>query len=231
VTVYSFHLVQTSLVTTIKALCRPPTAHKISGLKHAECLAGMVLGAPILSPKRMRLQQLVMFASWESEDAIDEFLSTTKLGGVFATGWHVRMDLLRRWGHIAEFDDRPSVEEQDPEAPVVSVTLARMKLSQVARFIRWGRPVEKLVRDHSGTSISLAAMRLPRTVSTFSVWNSQREMLEMVHGLSPMHKPDRHAAAMVERERKDFHSEFTTLRFKPIAEFGTWQGRTKIIPT
>jgi hypothetical protein len=193
-------------------------------------MAMMMLGAPILSPKRMMLQQLAMFAAWENQDALDEFLSTTKLGGVLASGWHVRMELLRRWGHITEFDDPPSVEEQDQEAPVVSVTLARMKLSQVVRFIRWGRPVEELVRDHSGTTLSLAAMRPPRTVSTFSVWKTQREMLEMVHGRSQMFKPDRHAIAMVERERKGFHSEFTTLRFKPIAEFGTWQGCTNIIP-
>jgi hypothetical protein len=41
----------------------------------------------------------------------------------------------------------------------------------------------------------------------------------------------RHAAAMNERERKDFHLEFTTLRFRCISEHGSWQGRTSIVPT
>lgn len=205
---------------------------KVPGLQHAECLARMTLGASILSPARMQLRQLTMFAAWESQTAIDEFLATTELGRVLATGWHVRMELLRRWGRISEFDGlEECVGEQDPDSPVVAVTLARMKLLQVPRFIRWGRPVEELVRDHPGKTLAIAAMRLPRTVSTFSVWKSQREMVDMVRGRSSVPRPERHATAMVERERKDFHLEFTTLRFKPLAEYGNWEGRTNIIPT
>jgi hypothetical protein len=191
----------------------------------------MTLGASIVSPARMQLRHLTMFASWESEGAIDDFLGGTKLGQAFAAGWHVRLAFLRRWGHISEFDGlAESVGEQDPEAPVVAVTLARMKLPQVPRFIRWGKPVEELVRDHPGTTLAAAAMRLPRTVSTFSVWTSQREMVDMVRGHSAVPRPERHAAAMAERRRKDFHFEFTTLRFRPLAEYGEWEGRTNIVP-
>lgn len=192
----------------------------------------MTLGAPILSPARMQLRHLTMFAAWESQAAIDDYLANTTLGRALATGWHVRMTFQRRWGHITEFDGlAESVGEQDPGAPVVAVTLARMKLPQVPRFIRWGKPVEELVRDHPGVTVAIAAMRLPRTVSTFSVWKTQREMVEMVRGHSAVPRPERHAAAMVERQRKDFHFEFTTLRFKPVAEHGAWEERTKIIPS
>jgi hypothetical protein len=150
---------------------------------------------------------------------------------VLAAGWHVRMSFLRRWGYVRAFDGLPeSVGEQDPAAPVVAVTLARMKLPQVPRFIRWGKPVEELVRDDPGKTLALAAMRLPRTVSTFSVWKSQAEMVDMVHGRSAVPRPERHAAAMAERRRKDFHIEFTTLRFRPIAEYGSWEGRSDIVP-
>jgi hypothetical protein len=173
-----------------------------------------------------------MFAVWDSHGAIDEFLANTSLGRVFATGWHVRMAFQRRWGFISEFAGlAESVGEQDPAAPVVAVTLARMKLPQVPRFIQWGKPVEQLVRDHPGTTLALAAMRLPRTVSTFSVWTSLREMVAMVRGHSAVPRPERHIAAMAERQRKDFHFEFTTLRFRPIAEYGMWEGRSKIVPT
>lgn len=68
---------------------------------------------------------------------------------------------------------------------VVAVTLAWMKLLQVPRFIRWGKPVEELVRDDP---------------------------------------------AMVERRRKDFHFEFTTLRFRAIGEYGDWEGWRGIVP-
>ena len=100
----------------------------------------------------------------------------------------------------------------------------------VPRFLHWGRPVEKLVRDHEGTLLSLASVRFPNTVSTFSIWKTEEEMTNMVHGHSTMPKPKRHANAMKERERKDFHFEFTTLRFKPISEFGSWKGKENYIP-
>lgn len=230
--VFTFHLAKTNISTVVGALYRPPTGQQVRGLDHAECMARMMLGAPILSPARMQLRHLAMFAAWESEGAIDEFLGSTGLGRVLANGWHVRMAFQRRWGHITEFDGlAESVGKQDPAAPVVAVTLARMKLPQVPRFIHWGKPVETLVRDHPGTTLALAAMRLPRTVSTFSVWRSQQEMVDMVRGHSDVPRPERHAVAMVERERKDFHFEFTTLRFRPLVEYGEWEGRTNIIPS
>lgn len=231
-TVFTFHFAKTTIDTTLRALYRSPTGQDVPGLNHAECMVRMTLGAPILSPARMQLRHLTMFAAWESQVAIDEFLAGTELGRALATGWHVRMAFLRRWGYISELDGlAESVGEQDPAAPVIAVTLARMKLPQVPRFIHWGRPVEELVRDHPGATLAIAAMRLPRTVSTFSVWKSQREMVDMVRGRSSVPRPERHMAAMVERQRKDFHFEFTTLRFKPIAEYGNWEGRTRIVPS
>ncbi|WP_435021734.1 hypothetical protein TA3x_002530 [Tundrisphaera sp. TA3] len=231
-TVFTFHLAKTELGTTAMSLCRPPTGRKVPGLNHAECMTRMTLGAPILSPARLQLRHLVMFAAWDSHSAIDDFLANHSLGRVLATGWHVRMALLRRWGHFTEFDGfEASDGGQDPAAPVVAVTLARLNLLQVPRFIRWGKPVEQLVRDHPGTTLALAANRPPRTVSTFTVWRSQQEMVDMVRGRSLVPRPERHAAAMVERQRKDFHFEFTTLRFRPTAEHGAWEGRTQIIPS
>lgn len=228
---FTFHFAKIRPDTAVRAFLRPPTGGQVPGLTHAECMWKMTLGAPILSPARMQLRHLTMFAAWESHAAVDDFLDGTQLGRAFAAGWHVRLAFLRRWGHITEFDGlAESVGEQDPEAPVVAVTLARMKLLQVPRFIRWGKPVEELVRDHPGAIFAAAAMRLPRTVSTFSAWTSQREMVEMVHGHSAVPRPERHAAAMVERQRKDFHFEFTTLRFRPVAEYGEWEGRTNIVP-
>ncbi len=231
-TVFTFHFAETNIGTTLRALCFPPTRQQVPGLNYAECLTKMTLGASILSPSRMQLNHLTMFAAWESDAAIDNYLGHASLGRALATGWHVRMAFLRRWGYVRAFDGLPeSVGEQDPAAPVVAVTLARMKLPEVPRFIHWGRPVEQLVRDAPGKTMAIAAIRLPNTVSTFSVWKSQREMVDMVRGRSAVPRPERHAAAMAERMRKDFHFEFTTLRFKPIAEYGNWEGRTNIVPS
>lgn len=192
----------------------------------------MELGSPIPSAGRVQLRSLAMFAAWDDEAAVDRFLAETRLGEVLSAGWHVRLEFLRRWGRVSEFaGSTETAREHRLDEPVVAVTLARLKLPQIPRFIRWGKPVERLVRDHPGVTLALAAGRLPRTVSTFTVWRSAQDMVDMVHGDSPMSGADRHAVAMVERNRKDFHHEFTTLRFRALSEHGTWKGRTSIVPT
>ena len=154
------------------------------------------------------------------------------MGATLARGWHTRLVFLRQWGSLSDLKiDAAAGDTHDTGDPVVAVTIARMQLPEVPRFIRWGRPVEKLVRDHPGTTLSLASIRLPRTVSTFSIWKSAKEMTDMVHGHSAVPQPKRHHDAMKERARKDFHFEFTTLRFKPIAEHGEWNGRKNYIPS
>lgn len=202
------------------------------GLIHIECMTSMTLGSAIFSPSRMLVRQVVVFAQWECETDIDLFLDKNSFGKMLSKGWHTRLTFMRQWGKINEFEiPDKNFEFDSPDAPVVAITLARLKLPEIPRFIHWGRPVEKLVRDHPGTTLSLASIRFPRTVSTFSVWKSLKEMTDMVHGHnSTLPDPKRHLNAMKERERKDFHFEFTTLRFKPISEFGKWNGRTNIIP-
>jgi hypothetical protein len=194
-------------------------------------MTAMTLGSPVFSPLRMLARQVAVFAQWENEAAIDLFLTENTFGKILAKGWHTRLIFLRQWGKISKFEipiENPDLDF--PDAPVVAVTIAKMKYFEIPRFIRWGRPVEKLVRDHPGTTLSLASIRLPNIVSTFSVWQSQKEMTDMVRGHSQIPDPKRHADAMKERDRKDFHFEFTTLRFKPMSEFGEWKGRKNIIP-
>jgi len=229
--VFSYHIVTTSYSFALRTLLLPPSASNSAGLIHAECMTAMTLGSGIFSPSRMLLRQLIVFAQWENEEAINHFLAKSKLGAVLTKGWHTRLLFMRQWGRISEFEiPKESVEVDGNNSPVVAVTLARIRLPEVPRFIRWGRPVEKLVRDHPGTTLALASIRLPRTVSTFSIWKSQKEMTDMVHGHSQVPHPKRHADAMRERDRKDFHFEFTTLRFKPISEFGEWNGRSNYLP-
>lgn len=228
---HSFHLARVPARTGALALARPLTPARVPGLRHAESLAAMRLGAPVVSPSRMQVHTLVVFAAWEDEAALEDFLERDPLGRSLGAGWHLRLDFLRRWGRVHALPDLPEVADRsDPAEPVVAVTLARMRLPEVPRFIHWGRPVERLVRDHPGTTLSLAAMRPPRSVSTFSIWRSAREMTDMVFGRSDVPAPRRHAAAMGERDRRDFHHEFTTLRFRPRSEHGRWQGRGDHLP-
>lgn len=227
--VHSFHLAEVPRHVGARALLGP--APGVAGLDHAECLSLMRLGAPTVSPDRLQLSRLAVFAQWRDEDALDAFLDRDPLGRRLAGGWHVRLEFLRRWSTLEALPGLPvRAGAWDQDEPVVAVTLARMRLPEVPRFLRHGKPVERLVRDHSGTTLALAAARPPRTISTFSVWRSVQEMEDMVHGRSRVAAPARHASAMAERERRDFHHEFATYRFRPLAEHGEWQGRRGIVP-
>jgi hypothetical protein len=228
---HSYHLAELPVRVTVRTLVRPPTRASVPGLRHAECLARMRLGAPTVSPERLQLRRLAMFCEWESEDALEAFLGEHPLGRRLGDGWHVRLQFLRRYGAVACLPDLPPVAgEWDPEEPIVAVTLARLNLPNLPRFLAWGKPVERLVRDHPGQTLALAAFRPPRTFSTFSVWRSVREMTDMVHGRSEVQDPGRHAAAMAEQRRLEFHRESAFMRFRPLSEHGAWQGRTGIVP-
>lgn len=230
-TLHSFHLATVPAAVGARWLLRGPSHEVTSGLDHAECLALMRLGAPVVSPDRLQLRRLAVFAQWRDEEALERFLGEDEGGRLLATGWHVRLEFLRRWSTIEALPGLPvRAGRWDQDEPVVAVTLARMRLPRLPRFLRWGRPVERQVRDHPGVTLGVAALRPPRTISTFSVWRSVQEMEDMVHGRSAVPAPDRHVAAMAERERRDFHHEFATYRFRPLSEHGSWDGRTGIVP-
>jgi len=55
-------------------------------------------------------------------------------------------------------------------------------------------------------------------------------MTDMVRGHKPIEKSKAPHRRYEERERRDFHLKFTTLRFKPVAEFGAWEGRRSLLP-
>ncbi|QKX05839.1 hypothetical protein HN014_13285 [Aquimarina sp. TRL1] len=229
--IFSYHLVELPLFVAVKRIFSNPISQKTKGLIHSEYMTAMTLGSPIFSSSRVLIRQIAVFMQWENEIKLENYLEQDSFGRVLAKGWHVRLSFIRRWGKFSGFKI-PNYKDrlESPTSPVVAVTIARMKPFAVPRFINWGRPVEKLVRDHPGTTLSLASVKFPNTVSTFSIWKSEKEMTDMVHGHSMVEKPKRHSAAMKERERKDFHFEFTTLRFKPLAEFGEWKGQSGFIP-
>lgn len=163
---HSFHLAEVPAGATARAMARRPGARRpVPGLRLAEPMGSMRLGAPVVSTDRMQLRRLAMFCAWDDESALDAFLASDPLGRRLADGWHVRLEFLRRWGRVAELADLPEVAgRSDPEEPAVAFTLARMKIPEVPRFLHWGRPVERFVRDHPGVTLALAAAR-PRAPS------------------------------------------------------------------
>lgn len=227
--IFTYHLIRMPIFQALKVMILPLKSNSPAGLIYAETMSTMVLGSPIYSSSRIFSKEIAVFAQWESEKALTNFLSNNSFGKRLSKGWYLKLEFVRQWGHISGFDisntsSQPSLDIN----PVVAVTLARMKFLQIPRFIRWGRPVEKMVRDHFGTTLSLASIRYPNLISTFSIWKTQKEMTDMVHGHSNISESKRHINAMKERNRKRFHYEFTTLRFKVLSEVGQWKGQSDL---
>jgi len=211
-------------------MVRPPTGTTVEGLQHAECLVLMRFGAPIVSLDRLQLRRFAMFAQWDDESALDQFLGSHEFGRRLARGWHVRLQYLRRYGAIAALGDLPEkAGSWDPDEPVVAVTIARMKPLELPRFLRWGRPVERMIASHPAAVFSTGTQRPPNTISTFSIWRTVREMTEMVHGRGDGPNAHVHQAALAEQRRRDFHYESAFMRFRPLSEHGEWQGR-RLLP-
>ena len=230
-TIFSYHLVNLSLLDAAKKIFVNPISKKTPGLIHSEYMTAMTLGSAVFSTSRVLIGKVAIFMQWENESSLDDYLNNTHFGKIMSKGWHVRLSFLRQWGRFSHFQIPSQKEDLEPtNSVVVAVTIAKMKPFSVPRFIRWGRPVEKLVRDHPEAIFSLASVKFPNTVSTFSIWKSVNGMTDMVLGHSHTKKPKRHLDAMNERERKNFHFEFTTLRFKPLGEYGSWESKTNFIP-
>ena len=229
--VFSYHLVKLSFISALRIMFSPIKSKQVNGLIYAETMSAMVLGSSIFSKSRFFNREIVVFAQWKDEIYLNEFLQAHPKGKLIAKGWHIRLEYLRQWGEISGFQIiNNEMELENENNPVVAVTIARMKYTQIPRFLRWGRPVEKQVRDDNGTTLSLASIRYPNVISTFSIWKTQKAMTDMVRGHSKSPLPKKHINAMKERERKDFHFEFTTLRFRPLAEYGEWNNQNKYIP-
>lgn len=228
--IFSYHLMHAPVHSVAARLLSASSLRRVAGLRHAECLLPMRMGHPVPSPARYLFGLLAMFAFWEDEAHLERFLGAPPDALFALPHWHIRLRFYRRWGSYRGLDDAtPYTEHAAPEGPVVGVTLARLKLSETFRFARWGKPVEAQVRDHPGLTRAAVAFRPLRTFSTFTVWRSERDMLDMVSGRRAETDGTAHREAMKERVREDFHHQFTTMRFVPLSEHGWWPEQTPLL--
>ncbi len=220
--IFSYHLIKAPFRQILMRLVSSRALNRVDGLRHSEILMTMKMGRSVTSPSRYNFRTLSFFAWWESESALAAFEENPPYRVFRNPSWHVRMKFYRKWGHFAELDEAPlHTEHANPEGSVVAVTLARLKLRQTLRFAKWGKPVERQIRGHEGKTCARVAFRPLRTFSTFSIWESEQAMINMVRGRLGS-DGTAHRNAMVERGRNPFHSEFMTLRFVPLSHHGDW---------
>jgi hypothetical protein len=202
----------------IGVLARPPRAAQVPGLRHAET----VFTAPI-SPRPLPLPNLAtiaLIAAWEDDAARERFEVSHPLAERLATGWHVRLEPLRISGLWTEVPDlldgtRP-VEDAEP---VVVLTIGRTKPWRLPPFLRAAAAAEADALAAPGLLAKTGFGRLPRLVSTFTVWRSATEMRDYSYRADGAHQ-----AAVGADRAHPFHFSSAFIRFRPYASKGSWDG-------
>ena len=227
---FSYHMIEAPFYSVATRLLFSAALRRVPGLHHAECLLRMKMGHAVARPGRYQWNSLILFAFWESEVHLERFLEAPPYRVFKRPGWHVRLRFYRRWGSYAGLDDATEYTDfAEPSGRVFGVTLARLKLGETFRFAKWGKPVEAQVRDHPGLIRGAVAFRPAGTFSTFSEWRNEQAMLDMVRGRRANVDGKQHRDAMIERARRPFHHEFTTMRFISISEHGQWPGAAPVL--
>jgi len=89
--VFSYHLVRLSMTSAFRIMLFPIKSKKIKGLIHAETMSAMILGSSIYSITRIFNRDIAIFAQWENENYLNDFLRSNKKGKLFDKGWHIRL--------------------------------------------------------------------------------------------------------------------------------------------
>lgn len=118
-------------------------------LQHAECMTRMRLGAPIFL---CRARSFVMFASWDTEEALDDFVFTTlRFRALSEHGeWEGQRNIVPVSVEVAiacdersvprrslgDFRYRPEFEKQDcGRRPITEVTAKRVQFEEAEALV------------------------------------------------------------------------------------------------
>jgi hypothetical protein len=202
----------------IRTLARPPRGDEAPGLRHAET----VFTAP-MTPRMLPVPDVgtvALIAAWEDDAARDRFESSHPLAARFAPGWHVRLEPLRIFGAWPEVPDLlDATRPVDDDEPVVVLTIGRTKPWRLPPFLRAAAAAEADALEARGLLAKTGFGRLPRLVSTFTVWRSAAEMRDFSYGTDGAHQ-----AAVAADRGHPFHFSSAFIRFRPYASGGDWNG-------
>jgi hypothetical protein len=200
-------------------LVRPPRPDRVPGLRHAETVFTAPISEKFLPAPDLRTVGLI--AAWEDEASLDRFLASHPLAARLAGGWQVRLQPLRVSGAWPEVPDL--LERQQPvddSEPVVVLTIGRTKPWRLPPFLRAAAAAEADIVKEPGLLATTGFGRLPRLVSTFSVWRSAAEMRDYAYREAGAHR-----AAVAADKAHPFHFSSAFIRFRPLASSGEWNGR------
>jgi hypothetical protein len=201
---------------------RAPKPDAVNGLRHANVAFAASLSASTLPPREFGRVGLVAF--WEDDAALDGFLESHPAAEVLADGWRLRLAPLRAYGSWPGLPpDIPTGRATQYDGPAAVLTLGRLRLPQVPRFLRTSARAEGQVLDSPGL-IWASGLARPPFVATCSLWESTKSLSTYAYGRAE----PAHTNAIAESEAKAFHHQSAFIRFRPYGSEGGLGGKNPL---
>lgn len=171
------------------------------------------------------LRRWAMFAVWERESALEDFLATSEVPArwreLAAEHYSVRLAPLRvhgGWGGRNPLDGSGATGGE--EGPIAVLTRATIRLRRLRAFYGSILPPATALASAPGLLASIGAGEWPLArQGTFSLWRSLDDVQAFAY-----HRED-HLAVMARTRAEGWYSEELFARFAPYGAQGTWNGR------
>ncbi|MFW2383681.1 MAG: hypothetical protein ACN4GZ_18160 [Acidimicrobiales bacterium] len=150
---------------------RHPDPAEVKGLLSSQRLTAAAFSGKHY-PGAPQLGRNAVLAFWESDTAIDAYLTSTA-GEPWRDGWHVRCHPTRavgRWPGLPTDIDR-SVKTGSKH-PVIGVSLGPLRIARGFTFNKLNTRVEAQLLDSDGVIWASAFFALPTTLCTLTFWES-----------------------------------------------------------
>jgi hypothetical protein len=222
----SFHLIRYPRATAPEGLSRMgldrPALKAQPGLAFWKLLgtgkgATMTLSAD--------LKRWGLFAAWESEEALDAFLSRSEVAerwrSLAAESYHVRLAPLKAQGRWSGCEPVAGAPHPDPGGDAVAIlTRATIRPTKLRAFYSSIGPPATALAGSPGLLASVGVGEWPLArQATFSLWRSLADARAYAYG------GEAHRAVLQRTRDENWYSEELFARFRPFAAEGTWNGR------
>jgi len=215
----SVHIADVGVAVAARALVRAPRPGSIPGLCHADVAIAKPLGGSS-EGAAPQLRRVALVASWDDDADIDGF-AHHRLGAALAGGWHARLQPTRLFGSWPGIpDDLPRNRSVPGDGSAVVLTLGRVRLPRLRRFLRTSARAERQAVVAPGFTWGTALAR-PPFVATCSLWESADALAEYAYGNGGGAHPD----AIATDRAEPFHHRSAFVRFHPYRLEGALEGR------